>query len=59
MYRSFVSSPIVSGGFIAFLYFILYDVTGDRFTPHTSRLHCTFLFPASSDAVRDLSPFVL
>ena len=36
--RSLVSSSIVSGGIIVFLCCILYDVTGDRFTPHMSRV---------------------
>ena len=35
--RSFVSSSIVSGGIIVVLCFILYDVTGDRFTLNMSR----------------------
>ena len=37
LYRFFfVSSSIVSGGFIVFLCFIFYDATGDRFTPQMS-----------------------
>ena len=34
LYRSFVSSSFVSGGFIVFLCFNLYGVTGDRFKLH-------------------------
>ena len=36
LYRSFVSRSIASGAIIVFLCFILYDVAGDRFTPHMS-----------------------
>ena len=34
---SFVSSPIVSGGIIVFLCFILYDITGDGFKLNMSQ----------------------
>ena len=37
LYHYFLSSSIVSGGIFVFLCFILYDVTGDCFTPHMSR----------------------
>ena len=37
LYHLFVSSSVVSGGIIVFLCFILYDVNGERFTPHTSQ----------------------
>ena len=37
LYHSFVSSSIVSGGIIVFLCVILYDTTGERFTPHMSQ----------------------